>query len=336
MWLDGNGEGSQNWNAVGAYTGWSQLAIPGYNGHQVTGQALYILATRSSIVASTSEPNTQCDALNISVFNAVFDISDAFDGLYTLNTNNEAFGRPWWDGPHDQNMFFSGSSWLISGEGDNLLSCASDAYDPTEIGADALWTHSSASGTTFTVSIRCINSQTDAINPGSHESVIVIAVVAVCVTVSCLVTAVCVYYFRSRKSRALEKQHAANAATELAAEVAKAKQPEPGAGAAAAPDEEQEHKTSGGGVIAVARVLHPMEVAGYMQDEAVSKIYGADTRTRRHPAAESDAKQPDIDADADGDAQDESGEVGPTNVDIMYRDEVRVYILLFSKPYYFF
>ena len=108
-----------------------------------------------------------CNALYVAVSDDPLD--GAFDGLYTLDSNKIAYSRSWWDvlqHANDQNVFYSRTQWIINGEGDGALSCESNERYPSEVGADAQWTHLSVV-CTLRVNINCIATASPT-SPRSH------------------------------------------------------------------------------------------------------------------------------------------------------------------------
>merc|ERR1719295_1901893 len=122
------------------------------------------IPTLSPSVSPTRSPTSQCNALLVAIVDDPF--GGAFDGLYTLNSNKWSYGRGWWEIPQNadrRNIYYSGTAWTMRSD-DALLSHTSNAYYPSDVGADAEWTHSDESGA-FRAVIRCIASAAPSMSP---------------------------------------------------------------------------------------------------------------------------------------------------------------------------
>eukprot|EP01083_Nonionella_stella_P135404 411921_1 len=106
-------------------------------------------------------PTQYCPTLYVRCLNITneFD-TNLFDGTYTFTPSKTLFGRPVWEIPQrasDQNIHYAGSNWVINGFGNELLSCASNAYYPPVNDSNVHWLHS-AHLASFNVLIQCIHS----------------------------------------------------------------------------------------------------------------------------------------------------------------------------------
>mmetsp|Transcript_35189 Transcript_35189/g.57521 ORF Transcript_35189/g.57521 Transcript_35189/m.57521 type:complete len:645 (+) Transcript_35189:53-1987(+) len=114
--------------------------------------------SQAPTLSPTLAPTPQCPTVFVTVHDDTNALDAAnFDGLYTY-VDSSQFARPRWHVPQasaDKSIHYTGSSWVINGEGDDFMSIDADSLYPPDDATS--WTHSTASAT-FHVTITCIGS----------------------------------------------------------------------------------------------------------------------------------------------------------------------------------